>query len=537
MVTKITTTDGAYTVDSYIGDGTTTWTVPAGVTSVEYMVIAGGGSGGNGGTGAAGGGGGAGGVRYGTLAVTPGAVLSIVVGLGGTIGSYHGNKGANSVFSSITSIGGGYGGAGTDIGGENLHYGGPGGSGGGAGGKIGGLGGAGTTGQGYAGGNKSGSVDGGGSGGGGATTVGVTNTLDAGGAGGSGYADDILHDSDYVLYASGGTGATKGSVIYTGATYAASYGVVGDGTDETTRVKNAITATMATTTKMLVFPVGAVICITSRIDFPSGITVYGRGSTLKRRSGSNMSADAMLGVGKVISSSGTTYCNGIKVDGNSLEGGIADDECWDNATVRVRTDNGVSIYSNTTFTNCEVCGIRAYAVQLYSGSVASITNNYIHDNCQYGIATGGGDVDFTNSIITGNVISNCNQVGIKVRGTVGSTIQNNTIYMKQSSTDFARGISIYSADRRSQNVLIDSNTVYGDYKGSNGDAISSDSTGASSCTGITITNNIVSYCNIGIDIYFSNGIITGNTMSHCTDAIHNVGSGNMTTPNTIVDSG
>ena len=70
--------------------GTTTWTVPVGVTSVTAVCIGGGGGGGgfspssSGGGGAGGGGGGA--VAYGSFSVTPGDTLYIRVGSGGTGG-------------------------------------------------------------------------------------------------------------------------------------------------------------------------------------------------------------------------------------------------------------------------------------------------------------------------------------------------------------------------------------------------------------------------------------------------------------------
>ena len=90
---------------------TSTWTCPTGVTQVEYLVVAGGASGGCG----RGGGGGAGGFRTGTgLSVTAGTDYTITVGAGGTSQTTDqtvGNNGNNSVFSSITSAAGGYGGA------------------------------------------------------------------------------------------------------------------------------------------------------------------------------------------------------------------------------------------------------------------------------------------------------------------------------------------------------------------------------------------------------------------------------------------
>ena len=66
---------------------TSTWTCPAGVTEVEYLVVAGGGGGGS-----SGGGGGAGGFRTGTTSVSAGDYV-ITVGAGGSGGGAGGNRG------------------------------------------------------------------------------------------------------------------------------------------------------------------------------------------------------------------------------------------------------------------------------------------------------------------------------------------------------------------------------------------------------------------------------------------------------------
>ena len=97
-----------YTVfNSTPGGGT--WTVPAGVTSVEALVVAGGGAGGSG---YAGGGGAGGIVHHTSFAVTPGADVTVTVGAGGAAGNTNAAtaNGENSVFSTMTAIGGGGGG-------------------------------------------------------------------------------------------------------------------------------------------------------------------------------------------------------------------------------------------------------------------------------------------------------------------------------------------------------------------------------------------------------------------------------------------
>ena len=228
-------------VTSFTTVESTTWTAPAGVTSIEYLVVAGGGSGG-GTTGSAdgsGGGGGAGGYRSVTLTVTPGTAYGVTVGAGGVAGSPGGTdmQGADSVFSTITSAGGGAGGGGAWPGPQSGVAGGSGGGGmgwytttynGGAGNTP-----ATSPSQGFAGGNNP--VAGGpeyaqGSGGGGSSGRGVdgstasgTNSTFAGG--GAGTTNNIT--GSYVTYAAGGKGA--GNAWSGGAAGAANTGNGGDG--------------------------------------------------------------------------------------------------------------------------------------------------------------------------------------------------------------------------------------------------------------------------------------------------------------------
>jgi len=130
---------------------------PAGSDTVEYMVVGGGGSGGSGGVGGSGAGGAGGGFRS-FICGSPNPLNSsalpvsaqtypITVGAGeATPGSASavGTKGADSVFSTITSAGGGAGGVGNPLPGTS-NQGQPGGSGGGSRGTAGLAGGTGNT--------------------------------------------------------------------------------------------------------------------------------------------------------------------------------------------------------------------------------------------------------------------------------------------------------------------------------------------------------------------------------------------------------
>ena len=194
-----------------------------GPTTVEALVVAGGGGGGM----DMGGGGGGGGLLYGSaLTIAAGTAYPIIVGAGGYGGpaggggyrtdgagpqpSFHqftisATSGGNSSFSSLTAIGGGYGGSSYWGYTPNYGLGAAGGSGGGASGYSNGTsgsgGGAGTAGQGNRGGNVGGQYYSGGGGGAGAAGADGTNQAH----GGIGVYNDILGIGYY--WAGGGGGA------------------------------------------------------------------------------------------------------------------------------------------------------------------------------------------------------------------------------------------------------------------------------------------------------------------------------------------
>ena len=194
------TTDGAYRIHTFISSGTFIVTTGG---DVEVLVVAGGGGGGSRESGyAGGGGGGAGGLIYNPLyTVTSGSITVTIgaAGLGAVANNSSGGDGGNSIFGSITAIGGGGGGPyGALAIGRN------GGSGGGAG-RDGGSasGGTGYVGQGNNGGSG-GSNPLGTGGGGGAGTIGIIGTS-SGGQGGVGLPFTISGTAAY--YAGGGGGA------------------------------------------------------------------------------------------------------------------------------------------------------------------------------------------------------------------------------------------------------------------------------------------------------------------------------------------
>lgn len=230
---NIVTTDGTYWYHMFTSSGTFT---PKQSLTVDYLVVAGGGGGG-----AYGGGGGAGGLRS-TVGSTGGSgslesALSLtannpyitIIGAGGAggtngaaqSGSIKGIKGSDSVFSSITSTGGGSG-LGFNENTSSLANGGSGGGGidaPGSGQYI--NGGTGTSNQGYAGGRgyRTGSGYNAGGGGGGAGSVGSdgggSGSSPIKGAGGSGRTISISGSS--ITYATGGSGMQESGSDTAGA--------------------------------------------------------------------------------------------------------------------------------------------------------------------------------------------------------------------------------------------------------------------------------------------------------------------------------
>jgi PKD repeat protein len=186
-VTQYNITDGTYNTTVFNGTGSTSWTIPTGVNSFEYLIVAGG-AGGENGTSKEGGGGGGGQVVTGTYTGTiEGLSTTITVGDGGAAGAVGGGDGVNGTNSTLditgvttlTAIKGEGGGVDGDTeGGDSATY----------------SGGAGSGGFGY------GAGGGAGSGANGANGV----APNSGGAGGDGVASSII--GTLTFYGGGGGG-------------------------------------------------------------------------------------------------------------------------------------------------------------------------------------------------------------------------------------------------------------------------------------------------------------------------------------------
>ena len=248
------TTVGGYRIHTFTATGSASFVAPYS-GRVEVLVVGAGG----GGAGIGGGGGGGGYVYNSNFPVIGGTTYPTVVGTGGVGPANHGpagSPGGNSVFGSLTAIGGG-GGSGYGSGSPPGVNGGSGGGGPGGQGNPGTNytsypgehpGGIGTLGQGHPGGyghhgtgpgwpnpgaSQAGGANHGGGGGGGAGSKGVSrfsNGADA--AGGRGIASTITGSS--VIYAAGGGGGGHDHIYAWGP----SSGGAGDGTGQSGRTPN-----------------------------------------------------------------------------------------------------------------------------------------------------------------------------------------------------------------------------------------------------------------------------------------------------------
>jgi hypothetical protein len=185
-----------FSVQTFTATGNTTWTAPADVTSVEYLVVGGAGGGGQAADNAGAGGGGAGMVLTGNIAVAPGTTYTVTVGDGGAggnsgsnVGAQNGSTGGSSVFATITALGGGGGFASRA--------------------NQGVVGAAQITNTTAATGGGGGPGGGGGLGGGGAGGAGSPRSVTIGGAGGAGTSSTITGSS--VTYGAGASGGNSGS--------------------------------------------------------------------------------------------------------------------------------------------------------------------------------------------------------------------------------------------------------------------------------------------------------------------------------------
>jgi parallel beta-helix repeat protein len=306
----------------------------------------------------------------------------------------------------------------------------------------------------------------------------------------------------------------------TSTLYLDQYGIKGDGSDEGPVIQAALNYAATHSIKTVVFPAGKVVT-TGSLRIPVGLTLIGNGCTLRLKANAHTNAEPWTW----IYVQQNCHISGFKFDGNRLNGNGLN-------------TNGLMLQGNNVFDNNEVFNVNSYAVFVYGNypSNIRITNNNIHDIKQYGIDTGGSDGPYSwgyNVTVTGNTISGCGEVGIKIRGTKDSVISGNTINVgarnKNPLGDEPSGIRLYSWDETNTNVRISDNIITGKDENPSTCIDSDDSDNH----GISITGNTISHCYEGIEIQFNNGIISGNTITHCSKGILNYGSGNSLNSNSF----
>ena len=302
--------------------------------------------------------------------------------------------------------------------------------------------------------------------------------------------------------------------------YLDQYGIKGDGSDEGPAIQAALNYAASHSIKTVIFPAGKVIT-TGSLRIPVGLTLIGNGCTLRLKANAHTNADPWTW----IYVQQNCQVSGFKFDGNRFNGNGLN-------------TNGLMLQGNNVFDNNEVFNVNSYAVFVYGNYPANIriTNNNIHDIKQYGIDTGGSDGPYSwgyNVTVTGNTISGCGEVGVKIRGTKDSVISGNTINVgarnKNPLGDEPSGIRLYSWDETNTNVRISDNIITGKDENPS-TCIDSDDRDNH---GISITGNKISHCYEGIEIQFNNGIISGNTITNCVKGILNYGSGNTLSSNIL----
>jgi parallel beta-helix repeat protein len=283
---------------------------------------------------------------------------------------------------------------------------------------------------------------------------------------------------------------TPSSVIYL-----TNFGIQGDGSDETTKLKIAFNYVRSHSIKTIIFPAGKTIGITNYIETPENIELAGNGCTIRLMNNAKIDHENSF-----FYIHAGDYAHDLIFDGNmDNQGGSA--------------TNGVMVYSNVRFENNEVKNVGAYSVSTYTGDNIVISNNTIHDSWQYGIATSGEGFpqvsDYSNNItITNNIIYNCGEVGIKLRQNTNSLISGNIITIPNSGKR-ASGIRLYSFDGTNKYHRILNNTISGSGLGYDIGIDSDDKDN----TDIDIFLNQISNVWVGIRIRFDSGNVSSNAIT------------------------
>jgi parallel beta-helix repeat protein len=292
-----------------------------------------------------------------------------------------------------------------------------------------------------------------------------------------------------------GTNETNAIPTPSSVIYLTDFGIRGDGTDETTKLKSAFNYVRSHSIKTVIFPENKVIGINNYLETPENIELVGNGCTIRLINNAKINhEDSFFYI------HAGNFAHDLIFDGNmDNQGGSA--------------TNGVMVYSNVRFENNEVKNVGAYSVSTYTGDNIVISNNTIHDSWQYGIATSGEGFpvvsDYSNNItITNNTIYNCGEVGIKLRQNTNSLISGNIITIPDSGKRTS-GIRLYSFDGTNKYHRIINNTISGSGSGHD-TGIDSDN---KDNTDIDIFGNQISNVRVGIRIRFDSANVISNAIT------------------------
>jgi len=284
------------------------------------------------------------------------------------------------------------------------------------------------------------------------------------------------------------------------------YNVTGDGSDEGTKLRDAIVYSTTNTPCPIIFPENKVIVFNGQLSLGADTEVIGNCSTLKMID--NWTNGGTGRIGWALRLGERNYVHNLKFDGNRAHV---------NATVGTLNIDNILLGNDARFENNEVFNTMAYGTYTYKNNNITVKNNFFHDGNQYGISFNGEDITYTENVtVYNNTFWNFSDVGIKIRGCSNCAIANNTIIMPDGSWSSASGINLYSIDYPNRNVTITNNTIYGDFANTTGagDTVGINSFRENANPGSIIMNNHINSSYNGITIATDGVLVANNTISN-----------------------
>ena len=304
------------------------------------------------------------------------------------------------------------------------------------------------------------------------------------------------------------------------------FNVTGDGTDESAKIQAAFDYAGINAPCTITFPASKTITVNNYTIAGDHTEIDGQDSTIKI-------ADDYAVTSSIMRFGDYNYVHDLKLDGN-----------WHGINQsQVGNINGFRIGNYDVFENNEIFNTSAYSIHSYQTSHWTIRNNFIHDGRQYGIATGAGSLTVVSENVTviNNIIWNMSQSSIKIRGTGNSSILYNSILLLNGAGESSTGINLYSNDAKNNNILIDGNTISGDFTNTS-------RTGTGTSTGIgadppdnlgsVIQNNTINETYRGIRIQCNFTVVRENEISNSEySGLEITGNSNFATENILTNTG